>query len=636
MAMKSVLDVEVNDEAFKRFKALFDAYQDELNKIPGKQKRVTEETEATVEAEEEITDEREKQAKISKTTTINAQTYVAIMKATTEQHQKTSLAAAATSRAWSDVHKNIKSVAGYIADMTRALLRWTAVTGVLSGLAGAGGLFGISRLAQSAAAGRRAALGVGTGFGEHRAFGVGFGRFVDPDALLGGVSESLTDPSRRSALIAAGLTPEEIDGKSTAEVSVALLNRTKRLADSTPESMLGSVFQARQLGQFMTPEDFRRLRATPQSEIDEATKRYRDDVVTLNLTKSQQKAWQDLNVQLTRAGQSIEVALIRGLSPLTPQIERLSDAFTKAITAFLSNPKVAEWLNAFAKALETAADYLSSPRFATDMKAFADGIGKLAEKVVSALRYLGVLPSEGEGGSSSDDEAMKELRRRRVIPDPAETGPGQPGWGWSPEKGWHRTPLTPPAGEDADDESDRWIRNPIQFGNLERERGLPAGTLDAVWKIESRRGRNMGPSPAGAEGHFQFMPDTARQYNLDDPYDLRKSSRAAADYISDLKRQFGDVEKALAAYNWGPKRLSDDIRDHGDAWRDYLPRETKKYLAETMPRIERENSSAQKTQTASPVAPMPSRDSGGVKVVIQNNTGGSAVVSTSQLAAVPQ
>lgn len=91
------------------------------------------------------------------------------------------------------------------------------------------------------------------------------------------------------------------------------------------------------------------------------------------------------------------------------------------------------------------------------------------------------------------------------------------------------------------------------FSSLERANGLPAGTLDAMWKQESGRGKNM-VSPKGATGHFQFMPDTAVDFGMSraDTFDLQKSATAAAKYMGQLMRRYnGDFMKALAAYNGG-------------------------------------------------------------------------------------
>ena len=59
-------------------------------------------------------------------------------------------------------------------------------------------------------------------------------------------------------------------------------------------------------------------------------------------------------------------------------------------------------------------------------------------------------------------------------------------------------------------------------------------------------------SPVGAQGIAQFMPGTAASYGLADPFDPVAAIDAQAHLMSDLIRQFGSPELALAAYNAGP------------------------------------------------------------------------------------
>jgi len=59
-------------------------------------------------------------------------------------------------------------------------------------------------------------------------------------------------------------------------------------------------------------------------------------------------------------------------------------------------------------------------------------------------------------------------------------------------------------------------------------------------------------SSAGAQGIAQFMPGTAASYGLVDPFDPVEAIDAQAHLMSDLIRQFGSPELALAAYNAGP------------------------------------------------------------------------------------
>lgn len=59
-------------------------------------------------------------------------------------------------------------------------------------------------------------------------------------------------------------------------------------------------------------------------------------------------------------------------------------------------------------------------------------------------------------------------------------------------------------------------------------------------------------SPAGAQGIAQFIPSTAASYGLRDPFDPVAAIDAEAHLMSDLLRQLGSPQLALAAYNAGP------------------------------------------------------------------------------------
>ncbi|HVD85965.1 MAG TPA: transglycosylase SLT domain-containing protein [Solirubrobacterales bacterium] len=81
--------------------------------------------------------------------------------------------------------------------------------------------------------------------------------------------------------------------------------------------------------------------------------------------------------------------------------------------------------------------------------------------------------------------------------------------------------------------------------------GVPPALLAGQLMAESGFDPNAG-SPAGAQGIAQFMPSTAASYGLRNPYDPEEAIDAEAHLMSDLLRQFGSPELALAAYNAGP------------------------------------------------------------------------------------
>src|SRR5688572_13403688 len=80
-------------------------------------------------------------------------------------------------------------------------------------------------------------------------------------------------------------------------------------------------------------------------------------------------------------------------------------------------------------------------------------------------------------------------------------------------------------------------------------------------------------SRAGAQGAAQFMPGTAAERGLADPFDPEQAIPEAARFLSDLRVQFGNLGLAAAAYNGGPGRVSAWLRGAGelrDETRDYV------------------------------------------------------------------
>lgn len=110
--------------------------------------------------------------------------------------------------------------------------------------------------------------------------------------------------------------------------------------------------------------------------------------------------------------------------------------------------------------------------------------------------------------------------------------------------------------------------------------GIPQHMLYSVWAQESRKGNMKKSSPAGAKGHFQFMPGTAKAYGISGrEWDFDASSDAAARYFQWLLKHYnGDHNKALAAYNWGNGNLDKAIKQYGNNWLSHAPKETQGYV----------------------------------------------------------
>lgn len=105
-----------------------------------------------------------------------------------------------------------------------------------------------------------------------------------------------------------------------------------------------------------------------------------------------------------------------------------------------------------------------------------------------------------------------------------------------------------------------------------RANDLPIGFLTRlIWQESSFRPHVV--SRAGAQGIAQFMPGTASERGLADPFDPEQAIPKAAELLSDLKTRFGNKGLAAAAYNGGPRRVSDWLAARGG-----LPLETRDFV----------------------------------------------------------
>ncbi|WP_336938938.1 transglycosylase SLT domain-containing protein [Acinetobacter modestus] len=126
------------------------------------------------------------------------------------------------------------------------------------------------------------------------------------------------------------------------------------------------------------------------------------------------------------------------------------------------------------------------------------------------------------------------------------------------------------------------LKSKLLFDSIEHKYGLPAGMADRSWWMESSRGVNM-LSRAGAQGHFGFMPKTAREYGLKNPNDLIESADAYGRKMQHLLRYYkGSTPKAFAAYNYGEGKLDKLIKKYPQDWQQHLNPETAGYLRKAM------------------------------------------------------
>ena len=116
-----------------------------------------------------------------------------------------------------------------------------------------------------------------------------------------------------------------------------------------------------------------------------------------------------------------------------------------------------------------------------------------------------------------------------------------------------------------------------------QEKGIPD---DFTYLAVIESGLTHVVSPAGAEGFWQFMPQTARDYGLevngdiDERLHLIKATESAAAYLIDAYAEFGNWTLAAAAYNAGVQRIKTSMeKQQTNSYYDlFLNEETSRYM----------------------------------------------------------
>ena len=122
-----------------------------------------------------------------------------------------------------------------------------------------------------------------------------------------------------------------------------------------------------------------------------------------------------------------------------------------------------------------------------------------------------------------------------------------------------------------------------QIEKVLKEQGVPE---DLKYLAVAESSLNNAVSPAKAEGFWQFMPTTAKEYGLvvnseyDERYDVEKSAVAACKYLKGSYARLGNWPLACAAYNCGEGGMKARIKEQQvrDYWHLALNNETARYV----------------------------------------------------------
>ncbi|EFI4848503.1 hypothetical protein LHO55_002936 [Salmonella enterica] len=417
MAAKSIVEIDVQDEKFQSFLEKFNEYQKALSELPEQWRgavhglgEAAKETERVRDGTEGITkafaDGVAALASVNDGLDRLNGNLEKATKTQTEFNKKSGGARNFLNKA----SKDAKSLAGHIKDATTSLLSWGTVLGLFSGLAGAGGLWGLNHLAGNASVQRFTAMGLGTTAGGLNSTAVDFQKALgNPVGTLGAIRDAQLDLSKRWQFRAMGVDNPDRD---PAELLPEMIKAARDIFVRNGSTQQGA--EAYGLTNYFTLDDLNRFKKMSDEEIDAMAKQAQQDTRRLQLTDQQLRQWQDFNIQLDRSKVSIGNTFIRGLAPLAPELGKLSDAFSGAIETVLKSPELGKWIDGLSDGIRRFGNYLASPEFQKDVEAFISGVERLGRVIGKVIDWI-----SGKSDITTDD--IKS--RSSILSDEKRTDP---------------------------------------------------------------------------------------------------------------------------------------------------------------------------------------------------------------------
>lgn len=629
MVAKSIVDIDVNDDKFVAFMERFREYQSALDDLPEAWRvaavGIGESSKQTEKAKGETKElGAEFNAVAEAILTINSgidrlNTNLEDSKKKQDEFNKSTRSAKGF---LSDATKDAKSLAGHIKEATASLLSWGGIVGIFTGVLGVGGLFGINRLAATTGAQRFTSLGLGTSIGALDSTAINYQKALgNPAGTLGAIRDSQMDLTKRWTFQAMGINNPDQD---PAKLLPQMIRNARDIFVQNGSTLQGA--QAHGLTNFFTLDDLNRFKNMSDEEITAMEKRAQQDARMLQITDQQARQWQDFNVQLDYSSQSIRNTFVRGLGPLTPQLSKLSDALSGAIDTVLKSPELGKWIDVLARGIERFGNYLSSPEFTSDVLSFMDGVKRLGQSVSRLIDLFAgkISLSEFMSGSSSilGSSTREDAEGSQPYVPGSESDPRV--WGvlkW----GKMASGVAPTQYDD-------------YFSEAAKKYNVDPRWLKAIAAGESSWDQN-AVSKAGAKGLMQVMPGNFQPG--ENPFDPRDNIMAGARVFKDgldwaSRNAGGDFDEALRYYNGGVRRGSSENRAYPGRIREKYAAmygAPKNNDASGVDSSEIAKNTSKTNQLLQQIVDGKGGRGGSGDVVIYNNTGGNAVVTSAQLGA---
>ncbi len=380
---RSIIDIDVHDEKWKKFTESFKDYQESTAKLNEAWKHfdvsVNKPRMATAALDKAIGRARKSSEAMAKT------------------WAKVGDSIGHSDKSLSRFERTIHGVERGLSRVARIGLSLGKFALAAGGIGFAGGLFGMDLLANSAMQRQKAARGLGMPIGQVSAFKTYMEPYLsNPAGTLAAIVNARRTTQGMAALSALGFQPSEYDNpnlnrmqfsEQVAEKVRALYLNARRNEPNVPIESILKAYHVQALG--FSVEDARRLANTPQSQLRASFSHMVGAARQLQVPERLATEWANLAVQLKRAGIAIETALTDRLAKLAPLIGTMSADIVKFIDRFVNSKEVGRVIDDIAGGLKDFDRFLESDKFKKDMDTLGASAMAAAHDVLRLGSFIG-------------------------------------------------------------------------------------------------------------------------------------------------------------------------------------------------------------------------------------------------------
>lgn len=376
--VKSILEIEVNDAAFKRFQELFQAYSDELKEMP-------ESWRALNAAMGDSGKELSAGALSAKDALAVAAAQAGIISEALRDAVKAQNDLGAATKTSAKGMGSLAKAAGEVGAAIEFVGGWIVKIAAFTGIGGLLGGFGFADLAASAMKQSRTAGEVGLTPGQYKSWVLNMQPFQGPEDVSA-AERALTSLGSYGPLsvlfgknAGANMQPGDLATKALIQTLKALQGVPRHMWAAQP------AYQAYKALGFNESDVFYGMtRPGSIAQLQANLAQSHRDISKFEISSPTELAMENFTKNLQKAGASIETALINKLVPLAPILQNLTTDVSNAILAFIKSGDMTKTVNLLIEGLKKMDHFLTTvdwDKVGNEINALADKLGWLVKPV---------------------------------------------------------------------------------------------------------------------------------------------------------------------------------------------------------------------------------------------------------------